>query len=81
MIILQMATKGWAQYNLFCSMKEESMVFESQSSVIANLKWNNVEKILECPPLSSVATLVSNSASRALYFLNLVLNALVNLAL
>ncbi|XP_065139321.1 protein zwilch homolog isoform X2 [Paramisgurnus dabryanus] len=52
-----MATKGWAQYNLFSSMKEESMVFESQSSVIANLKWNNVEKILECPPLSSVATL------------------------
>ncbi|KAI7802555.1 protein zwilch homolog [Triplophysa rosa] len=52
-----MVTKGWAQYNLFCSMKEESMVFESQSSVIANLKWNNVEKMLECPPLSSVATL------------------------
>lgn len=57
-----MVTKGWAQYNLFCSMKEESMVFESQSSVIANLKWNNVEKILECPPLSSIATLVSTSA-------------------
>ncbi|XP_051513065.1 protein zwilch homolog isoform X1 [Myxocyprinus asiaticus] len=50
-------TKGWAQYNLFCSMKEESMVFESQSSVIASLKWNNVEKILEYPPLSSLATL------------------------
>jgi len=40
-------------------MKEESMMFESQSSVIASLTWNNVEKVLECPPLSSKATLVS----------------------
>jgi len=40
-------------------MKEESMMFESQSSVIASLTWNSVEKVLECPPLSSKATLVS----------------------
>jgi len=53
------ATKGYAQFNMFCSMKEESMMFESQSSVIASLTWNNVEKVLECPPLSSKATLVS----------------------
>uniref|UniRef100_A0A673LQW7 Protein zwilch n=1 Tax=Sinocyclocheilus rhinocerous TaxID=307959 RepID=A0A673LQW7_9TELE len=51
------ATKGYAQYNLFCSLKEESMMFESQSSVIASLTWNNVEKVLECPPLSSKASL------------------------
>ncbi|XP_043072610.1 protein zwilch homolog [Puntigrus tetrazona] len=51
------ATKGYAQYNLFCSLKEESMMFESQSSVIASLAWNNVEKVLECPPLSSKASL------------------------
>ncbi|KAG1944940.1 protein zwilch homolog [Pimephales promelas] len=51
------ATKGYAQFNMFCSMKEESMMFESQSSVIASLTWNNVEKVLECPPLSSKATL------------------------
>uniref|UniRef100_A0A8C1WLB0 Protein zwilch n=1 Tax=Cyprinus carpio TaxID=7962 RepID=A0A8C1WLB0_CYPCA len=51
------ATKGYAQYNLFCSLKEESMIFESQSSVIASLTWNNVEKVLECPPLSSKASL------------------------
>uniref|UniRef100_A0A673LE27 Protein zwilch n=1 Tax=Sinocyclocheilus rhinocerous TaxID=307959 RepID=A0A673LE27_9TELE len=51
------ATKGYAQYNLFCSLKEESMMFESQSSVIATLTWNNVEKVLECPPLSSKASL------------------------
>uniref|UniRef100_A0A673LLR4 Protein zwilch n=1 Tax=Sinocyclocheilus rhinocerous TaxID=307959 RepID=A0A673LLR4_9TELE len=56
------ATKGYAQYNLFCSLKEESMMFESQSSVIASLTWNNVEKVLECPPLSSKASLVSISA-------------------
>jgi len=56
---LQVATKGYAQFNMFCSMKEESMMFESQSSVIASLTWNNVEKVLECPPLSSKATLVS----------------------
>uniref|UniRef100_A0A673LLQ4 Protein zwilch n=1 Tax=Sinocyclocheilus rhinocerous TaxID=307959 RepID=A0A673LLQ4_9TELE len=47
----------YAQYNLFCSLKEESMMFESQSSVIASLTWNNVEKVLECPPLSSKASL------------------------
>uniref|UniRef100_A0A672NM03 Protein zwilch n=1 Tax=Sinocyclocheilus grahami TaxID=75366 RepID=A0A672NM03_SINGR len=51
------ATKGYAQYNLFCSLKEESMMFESQSRVIASLTWNNVEKVLECPPLSSKASL------------------------
>ncbi|XP_067276593.1 protein zwilch homolog isoform X2 [Pseudorasbora parva] len=51
------ATKGYAQFNMFCSLKEESMMFESQSSVIASLTWNNVEKVLECPPLSSKATL------------------------
>ncbi|XP_077049425.1 protein zwilch homolog isoform X2 [Siphateles boraxobius] len=51
------ATKGFAQFNMFCSLREESMMFESQSSVIASLTWNNVEKVLECPPLSSKATL------------------------
>ncbi len=61
-IFFQVATKGYAQYNLFCSLKEESMMSESQSSVIASLTWNNVEKVLECPPLSSKASLVSISA-------------------
>lgn len=51
------SSKGYAQYNLFCSLTEESLMFESQSSVIASLTWNHVEKMLECPPLSSKATL------------------------
>uniref|UniRef100_A0A8C1MFJ4 Protein zwilch n=1 Tax=Cyprinus carpio TaxID=7962 RepID=A0A8C1MFJ4_CYPCA len=55
--VLQVSVKSYAQYNLFCSLKEESMIFESQSSVIASLTWNNVEKVLECPPLSSKASL------------------------
>ncbi|XP_036441159.1 protein zwilch homolog [Colossoma macropomum] len=50
-------TKGWAEYNLFCSVKEESLVIDSQSSVMATFRWTNVEKILETPPLSSMVTL------------------------
>ncbi|KAL6479079.1 hypothetical protein MHYP_G00125120 [Metynnis hypsauchen] len=49
--------KGWAEYNLFCLVKEESLVIDSQSSVTATFRWTNVEKILETPPLSSVVTL------------------------
>ncbi|XP_026855282.2 protein zwilch homolog [Electrophorus electricus] len=50
-------TKGWAEYNLFCSVKEESIVIDSQSSVTASFRWNDVEKMLETPPLSSAVTL------------------------
>ncbi|XP_066540881.1 protein zwilch homolog [Hoplias malabaricus] len=50
-------TKGWAEYNLFCSVKEESLIIDSQSSVTALFRWTNVEKILESPPLSSSVTL------------------------
>ncbi|XP_060779860.1 protein zwilch homolog [Neoarius graeffei] len=50
-------TKGWAKYNLFCSVMEESLVIDSESSVTANFRWNNVEKMLEIPPLSSSVTL------------------------
>lgn len=39
-------------------MKEESLVIESESSLTASFSWNNVEKILEMPPLSSTVTLV-----------------------
>ncbi|XP_076848458.1 protein zwilch homolog [Brachyhypopomus gauderio] len=50
-------TKGRAEYNLFCSVKEESIVTDSQSGVTARFRWNGVEKILEVPPLSSEVTL------------------------
>ncbi|XP_062860210.1 protein zwilch homolog [Trichomycterus rosablanca] len=50
-------TKGLAEYNLFCSVREESLIVESQSSVTATFRWNNVEKMLEIPPLSSAVTL------------------------
>ncbi|KAL7871242.1 hypothetical protein SRHO_G00087390 [Serrasalmus rhombeus] len=52
-----LVTKGWAEYNLFCLVKEESLVIDSQSRVTATFRWTNVEKMLESPPLSSVVTL------------------------
>lgn len=48
-----------AEYNLFCSVKEESLLTESQSSVTATFRWTNVEKTLEIPPLSSAVCLVN----------------------
>ncbi|KAK3549209.1 hypothetical protein QTP70_034209 [Hemibagrus guttatus] len=50
-------TKGWAKYNLFCSVKEESLVVDSESNIAAYFTWSNVEKALEIPPLSSTVTL------------------------
>ncbi|KAF7699064.1 protein zwilch homolog [Silurus meridionalis] len=50
-------TEGWAKYTLFCSVKEESLVIDAESSITANFRWNNVEKMLEIPPLSSTVTL------------------------
>ncbi|KAI4880830.1 hypothetical protein NFI96_010984 [Prochilodus magdalenae] len=50
-------TKGWAEYNLFCSVKEESLIVDSQSNVMAVFRWTNVETVLETPPLSSTAML------------------------
>ncbi|XP_030621173.1 protein zwilch homolog [Chanos chanos] len=52
-----MVTRGWAQYNLFGSTTVENTIIESQSSITVSFTWNNVEKILETPPLSSLATL------------------------
>ena len=64
-----MVTKGTSQYNLFGSTVVENTTIESQSSVTVDFKWNHVENILEIPPLSSVATLVS----RIIIFMSLCL--------
>ncbi|XP_059809048.1 protein zwilch homolog [Hypanus sabinus] len=50
-------TKGYARYDLFGASILENTITEPQSSIIVDLTWNTVVKILEVPPLTSVATL------------------------
>ncbi|XP_067874338.1 protein zwilch homolog isoform X5 [Heterodontus francisci] len=50
-------TKGYAQYDLFGATLLENTIMESQSNIMVDFTWNNVEKILEIPPHTSVATL------------------------
>ncbi|XP_063077235.1 protein zwilch homolog isoform X2 [Engraulis encrasicolus] len=55
---LRVDTKGYAQYNLFGSMQVENTI-ESQCSIAGVFRWSNREKILQMPPKSSEAVLVS----------------------
>lgn len=66
-----MAIKGSARFNLFGSTVVENTMIESQSSVTVDFKWSHVESILETPPLSSTATLVSTSNSHSKHTLSL----------
>uniref|UniRef100_A0A4W3K0Q1 Protein zwilch n=1 Tax=Callorhinchus milii TaxID=7868 RepID=A0A4W3K0Q1_CALMI len=50
-------TKCYAQYDLFGSTIVENTVIESQSTIMVDFTWSNVESILEVPPLTSTATL------------------------
>ncbi|XP_048418986.2 protein zwilch homolog isoform X2 [Stegostoma tigrinum] len=50
-------TKGYAQYDLFGTTVLENTLMESQSNIMVDFTWNNVDKILEIPPLTSAATL------------------------
>ncbi|XP_072134074.1 protein zwilch homolog [Mobula birostris] len=50
-------TKGYARYDLFGVSMLENTIIEPQSSIVVDLTWNTVVKILEVPPLTSVATL------------------------
>lgn len=56
----QIGIKGSARFSLFGSTVVENTTIESQSSVTVDLKWSHVESVLEVPPLSSTATLVSS---------------------
>lgn len=56
-----MGVKGNAKFSLFGSTVLENTIIESQSSVTVDFKWSHVESILEAPPLSSTATMVSSS--------------------
>ncbi|KAG2470735.1 MP2K1 kinase, partial [Polypterus senegalus] len=49
--------KGYAQYDLFGSAVVENTIIESQSNVYVDFSWNNVESILQPPPLTATATL------------------------
>lgn len=53
-----MLLRGNARFGLFGSVVVENATVESQSCITVDLKWNNVEAILETPPLSASATLV-----------------------
>ncbi|NXO84475.1 ZWILC protein, partial [Sitta europaea] len=50
-------TKGFAQYELIATTAIEDTIAESGSKICVDITWNGVEKILETPPLASVATL------------------------
>ncbi|NWI03746.1 ZWILC protein, partial [Tichodroma muraria] len=50
-------TKGFAQYELIAAAAIEDTIAESGSKIYVDITWNGVEKILETPPLISVATL------------------------
>ncbi|XP_075898925.1 protein zwilch homolog [Nelusetta ayraudi] len=52
-----MLLRGNARFGLFGSVVVENATVESQSCITVDLKWNNVEAILETPPLSASATL------------------------
>uniref|UniRef100_A0A3Q3VR57 Protein zwilch n=1 Tax=Mola mola TaxID=94237 RepID=A0A3Q3VR57_MOLML len=82
-----MVIKGSARFNLFGSTVVENTMIESQSSVTVDFKWSHVEAILETPPLSSTATLVSISNShskhtpsyfRYLHFISLLFQTLAD---
>ncbi|XP_009080883.1 PREDICTED: protein zwilch homolog [Acanthisitta chloris] len=50
-------TKGFAQYELIRAAPIEDTIAGSESSIYVDITWNSVDKILECPPLISAATL------------------------
>ncbi|NXE93410.1 ZWILC protein, partial [Menura novaehollandiae] len=50
-------TKGFAQYELIRAAAVEDTIAESGSNIYVDITWNNVDKILETPPLISAATL------------------------
>lgn len=58
-----MLIKGNARFGLFGSVVVENATVESQNCITVDLKWNNVETILETPPLSASATLVGSNNS------------------
>lgn len=60
-----MAIKGSARFLLLGSTVVENTLIKSQSSVTVDFKWSHVESILETPPLSSTATLVSTIVSHS----------------
>lgn len=64
-----MVMKGSAKYTLFGSTVVENTVIESQNYVTVDFTWSHVESILETPPLSSTATLVSSSQSWLILFI------------
>lgn len=57
-----MTTKGFAQYELIRAAAIEDTIVESESNICIDITWNTVDKILQPPPLTAAATLVSRGA-------------------
>ncbi|XP_074862907.1 protein zwilch homolog isoform X2 [Carettochelys insculpta] len=51
------STKGFAQYELVRSTALEDTIVDSESNIYIDITWNNVDKILQTPPLTAAATL------------------------
>lgn len=67
-----MVTKGFAQYELLRAPSIEDTIGDSESNIYVDMTWNTVDKILETPPLTSTATLVSQEGkSKQTCFRNL----------
>lgn len=84
-----LTTKGFARYKFLEGTSLESISLEDsliplERNIFADFVWNNVEKILQKPPLTSAATLkiqiASGSPLSSLYELNRELQFLLGLA-
>ncbi|KAM6201942.1 protein zwilch homolog [Rhynchocyon petersi] len=51
------ASRGFAQYELFKSTPLDDIASASQTTITLDISWSPVDEILEIPPLSSTATL------------------------
>lgn len=59
-------TKGFARYELFRAPSVEDIIGDSGSCVFVDMTWKTVDKILEMPPLTSAAMLVSQEGKSKL---------------
>ncbi|KFP22689.1 Protein zwilch, partial [Egretta garzetta] len=77
-------TKGFAQYEFIRATAIEDTIVESESNIYVDITWNNVDKILETPSLTSAAmlniTLESGDPRSPVYQLYRELQFLLDLA-
>lgn len=59
MCSFQVTARGFAQYELFKSTALDDTLPTSQTTITLDISWSPVDEILQTPPLSSTAALVS----------------------